>query len=338
MKKEKLLIVPIFISHEGCPYRCVFCNQSDITGSKHRADKIWVERILKDYLSSSVRSNRFDRREVAFYGGSFTGLLPARQENLLSLIQPWIERGQVDAIRVSTHPLFVDRDKLERLKVYRVKTVELGVQSTDPEVLALSGRPCSRGELERAVSLVREPGFKMGLQLMSGLPGDNEKRFARSVKDVIALQPDFVRIYPALVLRHTSLNSMYREGRYVPWTLERTVDALTGALKSFDRAGIPVIRMGLQQDRSLMENFVAGPFHPSLRYLVDCRIGLEDMIRKIHALDRLPKRISFRVPMKSISIYTGNHRENLSRLKERFGFEEVRVLGETHRQDLELVA
>ena len=338
MKSEKVLVVPVFISHEGCPYRCVFCSQPDITGANRRADESRVRRILRDYLEPTDQLGRFARREIAFYGGSFTGLPDARQEFLLTLVRPWVDNARVHAVRVSTHPLMVNRSDLKRLKAHKVETVELGIQSTNPEVLELSGRPCSLDELRRTVSLIREFGLKLGLQLMLGLPGDSEERFFGSVSDVVALAPDFVRLYPTLVLRHTPLYEMYRQGRYAPWTLERTLDALKGALISFNRAGIPVVRVGLQPDPSLIENFVAGPFHPSLRYLADCRIGLERMITEIECLDQIPKRVLFKVPLKSVSIYTGNHRENITQLKERFGLDEVKLSGEVHCRQIELVA
>jgi len=160
----------------------------------------------------------------------------------------------------------------------------------------------------------------------------------RSVSDVVALAPDFVRLYPTLVLRHTPLHEMCRQGRYVPWTLDRTLDALKEALKSFNRAGIPVVRVGLQPDPSLIENFVAGPFHPSLRYLADCQIGFERMVTEIECLGQIPKRVLFKVPLKSISIYIGNRRENIIRLKERFGLDGVRLSGEVDCCQIELVA
>ena len=338
MKKNRLLIAPVFIPHEGCPYRCVFCSQIDITGIAFQADEENVLGTLKTYIEPSLKSNKFSRREVAFYGGSFTGLPDERQELLLSLIKPLIHDGRVDAIRISTHPLFVDRKQLDRLKVSCVETVELGIQSTDPEVLEQSGRPCSRADMLSAVSLIREYDFKLGLQLMLGLPGDSKKRFEKSVGDVIGMKPDFVRLYPALVLKHTPLYTMYEQGLYVPWSLERTLDALKTAVKLFGHAGIPVIRIGLQPDNSLRDNYIAGPFHPSLRYLVDCRIGLDLMVDKISSLDIIPERVLFRVPMNSVSIYTGNKRENLLLLKERFGLKDIKLSGEEHCHQLELVA
>jgi histone acetyltransferase (RNA polymerase elongator complex component) len=338
MTKKGLLIAPVFIPHEGCPYRCVFCNQVDITGSQFVADQKNVMSALKTYLYPSFQSERYARREVAFYGGSFTGLSDDRQEYLLSLIRPLVDDGRIDAIRVSTHPLFVQDIHLKRLKAHGVDTVELGVQSTNQKVLELSGRPCSKKDLLKAVFLIRKFNFKLGLQLMLGLPGDNEKRFQSSVLDTIKMKPDFVRLYPALVLRHTALYSMYQKGLYKPWSLEKTIDSLKVAVKLFNSEGIPIIRMGLQPDNSLNNNLVDGPFHPSIRYLVDCEIGLDLMIDKILSLDNIPRSLSFRVPKNMISIYIGNKRKNIEIIKERFGLDNVLLFEEDLCRQLELVA
>ncbi|MEE9259388.1 MAG: radical SAM protein [Nitrospinaceae bacterium] len=334
---RKRLIVPIFIAHEGCPYRCVFCSQNDITGARRRADADQVRTALETYLNPSARALPAER-EAAFYGGSFTGLPVERQEFLLSLVQPWIDRDQVQGIRVSTHCLFIDADRLTLLKRYRVRTVELGLQSTDPEVLERSGRPCSMKTVRDAVGLIRENEFNLGLQLMPGLPGDCERTFQQSVADTIALRPNFVRLYPALVLRHTRLYDMYMKKEYSPWSLERTLDALTSAVKEFQNAGIPVIRIGLHPDPSMLENLVAGPYHPALRYLVDCRIGLGEMTEKIKEREIQTKSIWFKVPINSIPIYTGNKRENIGRLKAFFHLDEIKLEGVPGLKELELVA
>jgi len=178
----------------------------------------------------------------------------------------------------------------------------------------------------------------LGLQLMLGLPGDNEKHFQRSVMDIIGMKPDFVRLYPTLVLRHTSLYSMYQKGLYSPWSLGRTLKALKNAFSLFNKFSIPVIRVGVQPDRSLEENLVAGPFHPSLRYLVDCRTSLDLMVEKILSLNRMPNKILFKVPKNLLSVYTGNKRENIRYIQDRFGFNEVFLVGEEFRREIELVA
>lgn len=332
-----MLIAPIFIPHEGCPYRCVFCNQTEITGTHRQADRDRVEKTLHTYLRSQPQGKLPAIREAAFYGGSFTGLSIERQEYLLSLIQPWIDSGEIDSIRVSTHPLFVDAERMDLLKKYRVRTVELGVQSTDPEVLKLSGREYSLEALQSAVGRIRSVGMRLGLQLMLGLPGDTAERFQKSVDDVIGLQPDLVRIYPAVVIKHTPLYEMYLQKKYVPWEMEPTIECLKNAVVRFNQEGIPVARLGLHPDPSFLQNYVAGPHHPALRHLVDSRICLEQMINGMMALEQLPERVVFKVPPRRVSTYTGNKRENIYKLKNLFELDEVRVLAEEGLEAMDLV-
>jgi histone acetyltransferase (RNA polymerase elongator complex component) len=338
MKTKTHMIVPVFIPHQGCPYRCVFCNQTDITGNQARADEIKLEETLTTYLGDKSLDQLPPNREVAFYGGSFTGLSMERQENLLKKVQPWIQRGAVNAIRLSTHPLYIDGDRLALLKKYGVSTIELGIQSTDQNVLELSGRPCSWETVKSAVDLIKKSGFRLGLQLMSGLPGDTEQTFLKSVDEVLSLTPDFVRLYPTLVIRHTELFKMYREKKFSPWGLSETVEILATAVKKFSEINIPVIRLGLHPDPSLLDNLVAGPYHPALRYLVDCRIGLDEMIENIRGRKVLHERVKFKVPSKRISVYIGHKRENIQTLKNMFRLDAVILLPESNCDRLQLIA
>ena len=338
MRGSNFLIIPVFIPHKGCPYRCVFCSQTDITGVQYKADKEYVFDVLKTYLGSNLDLDHASGIcEVAFYGGSFTGLPKRRQELLLSTIKPLLDVGRINSIRVSTHPLFIDSDRLDLIRTFNVKTVELGVQSTNKEVLDASGRPCPKEDLLRSICLIKERNFVLGLQLMLGLPGDSEARFMRSVRDVIIMKPNFVRLYPTLVLRHTKLYSMYKRGTYLPWSLDRTLEALKKAVRLFNEFSIPVIRVGVHPDPSLRENFVAGPFHPSLRYLVDCLLCKDLMVNQIRSLAYIPQKITFRVPRKMLSVYIGYRRENLRYIKDLFGFKEVSFKGEELCKDLEMV-
>ncbi len=332
------MIVPVFIPHLGCPYRCVFCNQTDITGNQGRADEKKLDATLTTYLGETPPDQLPPNREVAFYGGSFTGLPAKRQENLLKQVQPWVQKGLVSAIRLSTHPLYIDEGRLVLLKQYGVRTIELGIQSTDPEVLELSGRPCPWETVKSAVKLIRKNGFRLGLQLMSGLPGDTEETFLESVDDVISLKPDFARLYPTLVIRHTELFQLYQEGEFTPWSLDFTVDVLSDAIQKFSAEQIPVIRLGLHPDPSMLENLVAGPYHPSLRYLVDCRIGLNEMVDRIRQIKKVNGTVKFKVPSKRISVYIGHKRKNIETLKKMFRLENVILQPERNCDRLRLIA
>jgi histone acetyltransferase (RNA polymerase elongator complex component) len=338
VKKKKHLIVPIFVSHEGCPYRCSFCNQSKITGTNQKADREMIRETLRSHLESLDKDGLPEIRELAFFGGSFTGIPSERQEYLLSSVQPWILSGQIQSIRISTHALFIDQTRLVMLDKYSVKTVELGIQSTDSDVLRLAGRECPFDVVQSAVAAIRKRELRLGLQLMPGLPGDSERKFQKSVDDVINLGPDFVRIYPTLIIKNTGLYEMYQQGAFTPWSLERMLETVKGAVVKFENAGIPVIRIGLHPDQSLLENYVAGPFHPSFRYLVDSLIARDQMINMLQNLKQIPLSVTFRVPSKRISNFLGHKRENLSVIKNIFGLKSINVCQGTTLKQLELVA
>ena len=293
--------------------------------------------ILRTHLEDLDRDNLPSRRELAFFGGSFTGIPLERQKYLLSAVQPWVLSGEIQSVRVSTHALFIDDMKLSLLRKNHVETVELGIQSTDEEVLKLAGRECPLDVIQSAVDKIHKTRFRLGLQLMPGLPGDNEQKFQKSVDNVISLKPSFVRIYPTLVIKNTGIFDMYQQGTYTPWSLERMIEAVKEAVVKFEQAGIKVIRVGLHPDPSLMESYVAGPFHPSFRYLVDSRIMRERMINMIRSLKQVPLSVTFRVPTRRVSLYLGHKKENLSIIKSIFGLDSISLQQDAVKDHLELV-
>ncbi len=269
MGRKKRLIIPVFIPFGGCPNQCVFCDQASITGFRDLPGTDQVIDTVESYLSTWKGSGR---KEVAFYGGSFTGLPLSVQVKYLEVANRYLEERRIDGIRVSTRPDYVSGETGERLKKYRVDTVELGVQSMDDTVLKLSGRGHTSESTVAAMGMVKDFA-KVGLQFMPGLPGDTVASILETAKKIIKLSPDFVRIYPALVLKNTPLHRMYLNGSYIPWTLKDMVSVCGKTLNLFKEANIPVIRMGLQPTLELADNIVCGPFHPSFRQLVENTAG-----------------------------------------------------------------
>lgn len=270
------MIIPFFIPHEGCPHQCLFCNQHGIAGAGTAGDPQRIAGAIARFLAGARRAGP---AEVAFYGGSFTALPTERQEQLLSSVRPFIESGDVSSTRISTRPDALSPAIAAFLKERGVATVELGAQSMDDGVLLRSGRGHSAAATEAASRLLRDSGLKTGLQLMPGLPGDSREVFRATVARVLALQPDCVRLYPALVIRGTPLERLFRDGRYAPLPLDEAVAWCADALRRFRREGIAVIRIGLQPTEELERpgTIVAGPYHPAFRQLVESSILLDRM-------------------------------------------------------------
>jgi histone acetyltransferase (RNA polymerase elongator complex component) len=221
--------------------------------------------------------------EIGFYGGSFTAIPIDQQESLLNAVQPYIADGTIRNIRISTRPDCIDMKVIELLKAYNVKIVELGVQSMDDNVLKLSNRGHTALDVYRASSLIKEYGFTLGLQMMVGLPGDNVDKDLKTADEFIKTAPDMVRIYPALVIKDTYMEELFRKGDYQPLSIDAAVDICSKLYLKFEAYDINIIRIGLQTTESIQQgkDIVAGPFHPAFRELVESEI-VNDIVRYLY--------------------------------------------------------
>jgi len=322
----KPLIIPIFISHSGCPHRCIFCDQEKITSQSVRS--VGTDEV-REVLEKAISSKRFDIRrnpEVAFYGGTFTGLPKDRIKELLEAVAPYIRDRFISAIRVSTRPDFIDEERLKIMKAFHVRTVELGVQSLDEDVLSMAQRGHTAGDVIRAVQMLKKSGFKVGIQLMPGLPGDSAERFRATIEKVIGLNPDMVRLYPALVIEGTGLARMYAEGSYRPLTLEEGVDLCVDAVTRLETNGIPVIRIGLMSSPSLLEDrrIVSGPWHTAFGFLVRSAIHQKAIEADLPA-PGTAKGIRIFAPERDIPLIRGYKNRGIRMIEEKTGAEVLRI-------------
>ncbi len=304
--------IPVFVPHKGCPYDCVFCNQRKITGSIRETTPDDVTITINEYLETLPKTDR--NIEVAFFGGSFTGIPIDEQSALMERVQPYINSGTVNGIRLSTRPDYITREILDNLKRYNVTTIELGVQSMIDSVLKASNRGHDSKTVENAVSLIKEYGFSLGLQMMTGLPGDTDEKSCETAKKIIALKPDFVRIYPTLIIRDTFLEKMYKNGEYMPQSIDGAVILAKKLLLMFENAGISVIRIGLQPTEEINDgaSVVAGPFHSSFRELVESSIYYDE-IKTL--LNDVSSDVTLYVNPAEISKAVGNRRYNIINLE-----------------------
>lgn len=327
MSKKSHYIIPIFVPHVGCPNDCVFCNQRKITGVSTDITGKDVERKIEEYLETIPREDRV--LEVAFFGGSFTGIDIDVQIEFLDIAYGYVKRGVVDEIRLSTRPDYIDRERLDILKARGVATIELGVQSMDGEVLEKSKRNHSVEDVYRAVELIGEYGFKLGLQMMLGLPGDTMEKTLLTAKAIVDLKPDIARIYPTLVIRDTELESLFKSGKYTPLSIEEAVYRSKIALHMMRSSGIKVIRVGLQPSDTISEkseDMIAGPFHPSFRQLVESQIYYDAIDKKLSDMGSLSgKLVQIVANASDISYIAGQSGINKSKLRDKYALKKIRM-------------
>lgn len=315
-------VIPVFVPHLGCRHECVFCNQRRISGSEKAATAATVKQAIEQ---SAALPRSGAKRQLAFYGGSFTAIEPERQEELLGAAAEAIGKGEIDAIRLSTRPDAIDETVLARLKRFGVETVELGAQSMDGEVLRLSGRGHTAEDVVRSSEAVKAAGFRLILQMMTGLPGDSAEKDIETAKKLIALRPDGVRIYPTVIVRDTALYDLWRAGEYREHTVEDAVAVCAQLMPLFEEANIPVIRLGLNPTEELSQGAaVAGAYHPALGELVRSRILLEKA-RALLAGTEPGSRVTLGVNAAELSQMIGQKRQNVRALSRALALEELRI-------------
>ena len=317
-------VIPVFVPHLGCPNDCVFCDQRRISGAASPATAEDVRRAVEAAAASSA--NNGGGRQLAFYGGSFTAIPAWQQEELLGAAQPYLADGTLSSLRLSTRPDAIDGEVLARLRRCGVRTVELGAQSMSDNVLALSGRGHTAEDVARAAKAVKAAGFRLILQMMTGLPGADDESDVQTARDIAALRPDGVRVYPTVIVRGTPLFDLWQAGRYREHTVEDAVRVCARILPVFEASGIPVIRLGLNPTEELSGGQAAGgAYHPALGELVRARI-MRSRAEELLAGAKPGESAALFVEPRLLSQAVGQHGENRAWLKERFGLKELKIL------------
>lgn len=323
MKKE--YIIPIFVPHLGCPNSCVFCNQTKITGQQKQVTAQEVKETIEEYLSSFKDTE--NKVEVAFFGGSFTGIEEEKQNELLEAAYEYVKTGQVDSIRISTRPDYINKQILKRLKKYKVKTIELGVQSTNNYVLARAKRNHTFEDVKKASKLIRFYGFTLGHQMMVGLPESTALDEMNTAKDLIKLKPKMVRIYPVLVIKKTELEEEYQKGEYEPLSVTQAVERCKEIADLFNKHKIAIIRIGLQNTEEISDpsnaksEVAAGPYHPAFRQLVEGSLWYDAIVSEIKKYNMKVKVVEIRANPEDINNIIGHKKENVKKLKELYDVE-----------------
>ena len=320
MKRQ--YIIPIFVPHLGCPNDCIFCNQKSISGQKKSVTKEEAKEIIDNYLKSIKDEEA--QIEIAFFGGSFTAIEKEKQEELLQVVYEYIKDGKVESIRISTRPDCIDKETLKRLKKYKVKTIELGVQSANDYILNRANRGHTFEDVKKASKMIRWYGFKLGHQMMVGLPESTRIDEINTAKSLVKLKPKMVRIYPVLVVKNTKLEEEYEKGIYEPLSIVQAVEVCKEIVRIFADKNIDIIRIGLQNTDEISEpgtknsEVVAGPYHPAFRQLVESAMWYDAIVSKIKKLNAKVKEVEVSVnPIDSNNVI-GHKKENVKKLKDTY--------------------
>ena len=305
--------IPIFLPELACPFRCVYCNQFSITGKQKLPDIQTVKDTIDKYLTTFKEDDRFV--EVAFFGGNFTGLPEKMQDDLMRIVQPYLEKGLVDGIRCSTRPDYIDEKRVKILKTMGMRNIELGAQTTNDMVLRKCGRGHSFEDIKNASQIIVNEGVTLGLQMMLGLPFDSFENDMQTARDIVRLGAKETRIYPCIVVKDTELERLYKNDEYFPLSLDDAVEQSATLYEFFTENDVKVLRIGLHTSEDLNgDAFVAGPYHKNFAEMVLSRVWG----RKFDKINEKSNEIIIEVPENELNHAIGYKGENKLKLLERY--------------------
>jgi len=146
--------------------------------------------------------------------GSLTKqLLLAQQKNERA-------RNRIIGITAETRPDHIDKKEIALLRLVGITRVEIGVQSIDEVILKKNTRGHGIEAITRATALLKDAGFKVTYHIMPGLYGattEKDRAAFKKLFDDQRFKPDYLKLYPCVVLKHSPLYRLYRQGRYVPY-------------------------------------------------------------------------------------------------------------------------
>lgn len=315
--------IPIFIPHLGCPNQCIFCNQRHISGTVE-FDASSVKQTIEETLST-VKDD--DTCEIAFFGGSFTGIDRCLMIKLLDIAQEYVDNGRVVGIRMSTRPDYISKDIVDILKNYSITFVELGIQSMNDGVLTYLKRGHTTSDTVKATQLLNENGFKFVGQMMVGLPSATQEDEVYCAEQICSLGASAVRIYPTLVLRHTELEELTYSKEYIPLSLDEAVERSANVLRVFVKNNVQCIRIGLCDSENLHSDntFVAGPNSPSIGEMVKSELYFQLLVEKLGNNSYVRSTLFVECPVSATSQFIGHKQKNITKLKKQYGFTMIKV-------------
>lgn len=319
--KIKTFHIPVFVPHKGCPHDCVFCNQRRITGRQSEMTLKEAENTIKSHLETIEKYNPKGtyHAEIAFFGGSFTAIETEKQTELLKVAQSYVNSGRVHGIRCSTRPDSINDAILSNCKKYGVTAIELGVQSADDVVLELSERGHTFDDVVYASKLIKEYGIELGLQMMTGLPGDTFEKSLETAKKLASLSPKNVRIYPTLVMEGTRLMEMYEKGEYIPQSLSYAVRLAADIAQVFISENIEILRISLQTTDGVNAKTVIGPYHEAFAELVYSEIEKRKL--EAHIIENNLSNCILEVETDKPSQVIGHNKSNKIYFKEKYNID-----------------
>ena len=206
---------------------CIFCSEKG--SGEHIHSEKSITKQVEDYFKSykAKRANKF-----IVYFQNFTNTYDS-VENLKKKYDAALIDSRIVGLSIATRPDCISEDVAELLSSYTDKyyvTVELGLQTSNDKTGKLIHRGYSSNQFTEAVKRLNKHNIDIVAHIMVGLPNETKEDLKNTVEFLNKHKIQGLKIHSCYVVKNTVLCDMYKQGKYLPLSLEDYLESATYVL------------------------------------------------------------------------------------------------------------
>ena len=227
----------------------------------------------------------------------------------------FIEKHKIDDVSISVSPEEVDKKLLKKAKKCNIKVIEIIAKSSNNYILKKEKNNYTFEQIKKAAKKIRWNGFKLGIQMMVGMPDSTKIDDYNTAKDFAKLKPKMVRIYPFVVEKNMKIAKEYESGEFEPITVMQAVERCKEGVYAFHEKNIDEIAIGMKKIKSA-SSIVAGPNVSNFTDLVEDSIWYDSIVNKIKMVNAKVKEVRVTVNPANKANVIGYKKSNIKNLKD----------------------
>ena len=317
-------VITVLTKPFECPGRCIYCPTQEGVPKSYLADEPAVMRaILNKYdaraqvetrlRSLTAQGHPIDKVELIIIGGTFSFLPRDYQERFVKECFDALNGEDSDGLAMAktknetaksrcvgltleTRPDYISEDEVKWFRYLGATRVELGVQTVFNDILKLNARGEKVSDTERATKLLKDAGFKICYHLMPNLYGstvERDKEMFRIVFGDARFKPDYIKIYPCMIIKGTSLYELWKQGKYHSYTDDELKDII-----KYAKSIVPYWVRIMRTIRDIpAPNIVSGSTMSNMRQIVHEEMAREGLTCRCIRCREVGSQVSFPVTL-----------------------------------------
>lgn len=283
-------------------------------------EKIYIpirinETILTDEIAKKLANNKDKKILLEIVDVDFASINIKKQEEILDKINKVLKDYKAFGIKILSTPDSIDRNNLKLLKKYKVKEIELLIESSNDYILKNIGVDYKFDVAKKIAKKIKSYRFLLSVKTILGLPESTVADDLNTIRQVIKLKPEQVTLIPCNVDYNKNVERLYEQNEFTPLSKIQLIERLKESIKLITHTKIRNIKIG--EDRQEVEGMPMVQF----RNLVASEIWYEKIIEMIKSYNVKVKEVEIEVNSSDIDNVKGLNNRNLEQLKDVYDVE-----------------